>query len=75
MGVQLAKGITLEDILLDMDNVVESVYTTTAALSLARSLGVDMPLTQSIYGVLYENVDPRQAVLELMGRPAKSEDS
>ena len=75
VGVQLAKGISLEDILLGMDNVVESVHTTFAALSIARSLGIDMPLTQSIYRVLYENVDPRQAVLELMGRPPKPEDS
>lgn len=75
VGVQLTKGLILEDILLDMDNVVESVYTTTAALSIATSLGVDMPLTRALHRVLYENLDPRQAVLELMGRPPKSEDS
>ena len=73
VGVQLAAGNSLQDILDEMDNVAEGVYTTVAALKMADSLGVEMPITQATYRILYEGLDPQQAAAELMGRPPRSE--
>ena len=73
VGEQLAQGRPLDDILASMKNVAEGVYTTVAALTMARELNVEMPITQATYQVLFEGLDPRQAVAELMGRPPKPE--
>ena len=68
VGEQLAKGRSLTDIIASMQNVAEGVYTTGAALKLASGLGVEMPITETTYRVLFEDLDLRQAVVELMGR-------
>ena len=73
VGEQLAKGRPLGEILSSMKNVAEGVYTTVAALKMADGLGVEMPITRATYKVLYEGLDPRQAVVELMGRPPRPE--
>ena len=73
VGEQLAAGRRLEDILESMDNVAEGVHTTVAALTLAGRFGVDMPIARATHQVLFEGLDPRQAVVELMGRPPRSE--
>ena len=73
VGEQLAAGRPLKEILASMNNVAEGVYTTVAALKMADSLGVEMPLAQATYKVLYQDLDPRQAVVELMGRPPRPE--
>lgn len=73
VGQQLAAGRSLEDILASMDNVAEGVYTTSAALKMAEELGVEMPIATATYQVLFEGLDPRRAVAELMGRPPRSE--
>jgi glycerol-3-phosphate dehydrogenase (NAD(P)+) len=56
-----------------MTSVAEGVSTTLVARNLAQKLGLEMPITEKIYQVLYENVDPRQAVVEIMGGNAKHE--
>jgi len=66
VGVELAKGRSLEEILASMTEVAEGVSTTIVARNLARQLGLEMPITEKIYKVLYEGVDPRQAAAELM---------
>ena len=73
VGEQLAAGLGIEEVLSSMRNVAEGVDTTTAALTLAARLGVDMPLTQAISAVLFRGVEPRSAVAELMGRAPRSE--
>ena len=73
VGEQLAAGLGIEEVLSSMQNVAEGVDTTTAALTLAARLDVDMPLTQAISSVLFRGVDPRSAVAELMGRAPRSE--
>jgi glycerol-3-phosphate dehydrogenase (NAD(P)+) len=47
--------------------VAEGVTTTLAARNLARNLGLEMPITERIYQVLYEGVEPRAAAADLMG--------
>ncbi len=68
VGSKLAAGWTLSDIRRDMHNVAEGVYTTRAALDMARPLGVEMPITQAIRGILFEDVPVAQTVQDLMGR-------
>jgi glycerol-3-phosphate dehydrogenase (NAD(P)+) len=56
-----------------MDNVAEGVNTTNAALAMANSLNVEMPITQTTYRVLFEGLSPKDAIAQLMERPPRSE--
>ena len=73
VGEQLAKGRSLQDTLASMQNVAEGVDTTAAAVKMAKELDVEMPITQATYRVLFEGLDPRQAVVELMRRAPQPE--
>jgi len=73
VGVELAKGRPLTEIIDSMIGVAEGVSTTSAAWSLARQLGLEMPITEKIYQVLYGGVEPRQAAAELMGAVVEHE--
>ncbi|MFH1646563.1 MAG: NAD(P)H-dependent glycerol-3-phosphate dehydrogenase [Chloroflexota bacterium] len=73
VGEELAKGRKLAEILESMDEVAEGINTTLVAHHLAEQLGLEMPITEKIYQVLYEDADPRQAAVELMGGNAKHE--
>lgn len=72
-GIALGQGKHLSDVLKDMGMVVEGVTTTKAAVELARSLDVSMPIAEQMYAVLFEDADVHQAVANLMGRSKKSE--
>ena len=67
-GYMLSQGKALEDVLREMGMVVEGVKTTRAAHRLARTYGVEMPITAELYAVLFEGKDPSRAVEDLMGR-------
>jgi len=73
VGVELTKGRSLEEVTKSMTGVAEGVSTTVAAWNLAQQLGLEMPMTEKLYQVLYEGVDPRQAATELMAAAAKHE--
>ena len=73
VGEQLAQGRSWPDIQKSMDNVGEGVNATTAALEMAGRLGVEMPITQVTYRVLFDGLSPGEAAAELMGRPGRSE--
>jgi len=74
VGVQLGRGQKLPDILTGMHGMVaEGVFTTTAAMQLARSRGVDMPITEQMFAILHESKAPRDAIYDLMTRSGKSE--
>ena len=73
VGVELTKGRSLKEITDSMNGVAEGVNTTLAAWNLAQQLGVEMPITEKIYQVLYQGVDPRQAAVELMATEVKHE--
>lgn len=73
VGEQLALGRSWEQIRQSMNNVAEGVNTTTAALSMAARLNVEMPITQVTYRVLFEGLSPMEAAAQLMERPAKPE--
>jgi len=67
LGEGLAKGRSLEEIKASMGSVVEGIATTTAALQMARELGIELPITERIYRVLFEGLAPAQAMAELIG--------
>jgi glycerol-3-phosphate dehydrogenase (NAD(P)+) len=73
VGVELAKGRQLTEILESMNQVAEGVNTTLVAHNLAQQLGLEMPITEKIYQVLYENADPGQSALDLMGGNTRHE--
>jgi glycerol-3-phosphate dehydrogenase (NAD(P)+) len=73
VGVELAKGRPLAEILKTMKQVAEGINTTLVAHNLAQQLGLEMPITEKMYQVLYENADPKQAAVELMGGNVKHE--
>jgi glycerol-3-phosphate dehydrogenase (NAD(P)+) len=73
VGVELAKGRKLDQIIEDMNMVAEGVKTTRAVLDLAERAGVETPIAQQVGSVLYESAHPREAVLALMTREAKRE--
>ncbi len=73
VGMKLGQGMKLSAILGEMRMVAEGVKTTESARDLARKLGVDMPITEKVYSILYEDKPAREAVVELMTRDLKSE--
>ena len=73
VGVELGRGRTLEEILGEMREVAEGVKTTRSIHELGQRLGIEMPITESIYALLYEDKPALDAANELMGRPLKRE--
>ena len=73
VGLRLAKGQKLLDILADMKMVAEGVKTAEAVHALGQKLGVEMPITEQVYAILYKDKDPSAAVYELMTRDLKDE--
>jgi len=73
VGMRIAAGQTLEQILADMDQVAEGVRTTRSACMLASRYGVDMPITREVYAVLFGGKDPREAGKDLMKRAPRPE--
>jgi glycerol-3-phosphate dehydrogenase (NAD(P)+) len=72
-GEALGRGHKLGDYLLSIPYVVEGVETTKAVMSLARKHHVDMPITTAVHAVLFEGVDPIEAIGQLMAREQKAE--
>lgn len=72
-GERIAQGMSVEDALNASQGVVEGYRNTRTIFQKAQQLGVEMPVTEAIYRVLYEKHDLRTAVLELMTRTHKSE--
>ena len=73
VGEQLGKGKTLTDILNDMVQVAEGVKTTKSIWQLAQKYNLDMPITQKVYEVIYEDRDAKDSIRDLMLRELKSE--
>lgn len=67
-GNMLGKGKKLDEVLESMGMVVEGVRTTKAAYQLSEKYNVKMPITESLYGVLFNDNNPKEAVDQLMGR-------
>jgi glycerol-3-phosphate dehydrogenase (NAD(P)+) len=73
VGLQIGEGRKLAEILGEMRMVAEGVKTTESAYNLSRKLGVEMPIIEKMYQILYQDKPAREAVLELMTRNLKAE--
>ncbi|MBI3895223.1 MAG: NAD(P)-dependent glycerol-3-phosphate dehydrogenase [Acidobacteria bacterium] len=73
VGIELGRGRRLAEILSSMQMVAEGVSTTAAAWQLAQQKGIEMPITEQMYAVLYGDRLPLDAVQELMERTLKAE--
>jgi glycerol-3-phosphate dehydrogenase (NAD(P)+) len=73
VGWRLGQGESLENIQASSREVAEGVKTTLGVRRLAEKLAIDMPITQAVHTILYDNRDPRAIVRELMERDLKSE--
>jgi glycerol-3-phosphate dehydrogenase (NAD(P)+) len=73
VGYRLGRGERLQEILAGMKMVAEGVYATETVHRLAQQLNLEMPITQAVFEVLYEEVPPLQKLDELMTREPKME--
>ena len=73
MGLALASGMSIEEAKEEIQQVVEGVLAAEAVKEVADDLGIEMPICQQVYQILYEGTSPREAVESLMGRALKSE--
>lgn len=73
VGYELGKGRKLQEILASLGHVAEGVKTAHSAWQMAQKLGVEVPITEQVYRILYEDKDPRVAARELMTRTLKPE--
>jgi len=73
VGMELAEGRRLAEIVGSMRMVAEGVETCDAAVALGVKFGVDLPIIQQMYAVLHAEKTPKAALRELMDRSLKSE--
>ena len=72
-GEMIGKGHTIDEARKEIGMVIESVDNIEVAYELSKKYNVEMPITESVYNVLYNGLDPREAVDALMTRTLKSE--
>lgn len=73
VGVALAEGRSLDEIIGSMKMVAEGVKTTNAVVDLAKQRSVEMPIAARMYEMLHFSVPPRVAIQQLMQRSLKEE--
>ena len=73
LGVEVGQGVPLDKVLAERETVAEGVVTTRSARALAKREGVEMPIVDAVYRVLFENHPPRDAIGALMSRELRSE--
>ncbi len=73
VGVEIGRGASLDEVLAGRETVAEGVVTTRSARALAAREGVEMPIVDAVYRVLFENHPPRDAIGALMSRELRSE--
>lgn len=73
VGLKLGQGQKLDSIISEMHAVAEGVKTTKSLYNLSRKLKVELPITEQIYSILYEDKDPTQAVQDLLSRDLTDE--
>ena len=72
-GIGLAEGLTAAEITATRRTVAEGVKTSKSVVDLAGKMGVEMPIAEQVYRVIYEGKSPPEAVRELMSRSLKNE--
>jgi len=74
VGSALGRGERLSDVIARTPHVAEGVRTARSARDLARKAGVEVPIIEEVYRILYDDGVPREAVRRLMSRPLGSEE-
>lgn len=72
-GKQIGEGKSLDYVLENMGQVVEGATTVKAVHELAQEKNIDMPISEAIYRVLYENANVEDEIKQMMGRTPKPE--
>ncbi len=72
-GLLLGQGVAVDDAITQIGQVVEGYRDARAVYNLAARVGVEMPITEQIYQVLYQGKDARAAALDLLGREKRDE--
>ena len=73
VGVELGRGRKLEEITSGTRAIAEGVRTTKATVQLAKRHGIEMPIAEKMYEVLYERLRPQEALTDLMDRKLREE--
>ena len=73
LGIKLGQGMKLKDILERTASVIEGVATAESAYELSREYGIEMPIVEQVYKIIYERKESARAVHDLMSRPLKTE--
>jgi glycerol-3-phosphate dehydrogenase (NAD(P)+) len=73
LGVEIARGVSLDEALATRHTVAEGVMTTHSARALAAREGIEMPIVTAVYRILFEHQPPRAAIGELMRRELRAE--
>lgn len=73
-GIMIGEGVSPEEAVERVGAVVEGYYATSAGKILADKTGIEMPITEQAYKILYEGKTPESAIADLMGRDKKCED-
>lgn len=72
-GILIGQGVSTEKTIEKIGAVVEGYYATQSAIALAEKVDVEMPITEEVYKILFENKDAKNAIYTLMMRDKKSE--
>lgn len=72
-GKLICQGKTIEETKQEVGMTIESIDNIEVAYELAKKYNIEMPIVNTVYGVLYEGIDPKDAVKTLMTRDKKSE--
>ena len=73
VGYELGKGKNLDEILSKTHMVAEGIITTLSTHNLAQREGIEMPICDEVYQIIYEEKDPRKTIQDLMSRELKDE--
>lgn len=72
-GLAIARGQAFDAAIKEIDQVVEGMSTTAEVYRLAKQFNIEMPITEQVYQVLYQNVSAQEAVKQLLARIPKAE--
>jgi glycerol-3-phosphate dehydrogenase (NAD(P)+) len=73
LGLAIGRGMTVEQAVIEVGKTVEGVHAAREVLIRAKQAGIEMPIVEQVYKVLFENAVPRQAVQALLCREQKAE--
>ena len=73
-GILIGQGKTIEEAKKEIGMTIEAIDNIETAYELSKKYDVEMPIVKSIYNILYNNLDPKEALFNLMTRDGKEED-